>query len=232
MHHEESQELLSLYALDILAPPEATSIEADLAIFPALGSELRQLQAIVHTLAYTTPLVPVASSLKARLFQQIRNHEVQESQAISKKEESRKVVDRVSSEIPEIIPAIIPQISLEHTPKSNFLSPLISSWQQQAAEAQWQPFLVEGITLSRLALDRRARRVTYFIRAEAGVKFPNHCHADKEEIIMLEGDLTIDGQCYYPGDYIYSAPNSIHQPVTKDGCLVIIRTSLDDQILA
>lgn len=211
MHHEEFHELLALHALDILAPPEAASIETYLATSPSLASELSQLRSIAHTLAYTAPLFPLASSLKERLFQQISSHEVRESQ-----EESPAV-----SKIPS-----------EHTPKYKHPISLISSWQQQAAQAQWQLFLVEGIALSRLALDRHTRRVAYFIRAEAGVKFPNHCHADREEIIMLEGDLTIDGQCYYPGDYIYSPPNSIHQPVTKDGYLAIIRTSLDDQILA
>jgi hypothetical protein len=245
MHSEESQELLSLHALDILAPPEAALIEADLAVSPSLASELSQLRSIAHSLAYTPPLFSLDSSLKDRLFQKIKVNNSEESNREFKREESEKVVDRASSEIPPIIPETIPEtihqetypeipleIPPEHSSKYKSPIPLISNWRQQAAQAQWQPFLVEGISLSRLALDRQARRVTYFIRAEAGVKFPNHCHADREEIIMLEGDLTIDGQCYYPGDYIYSAPNSIHQPVTKDGCLAIIRTSLDDQILA
>jgi anti-sigma factor ChrR (cupin superfamily) len=63
------------------------------------------------------------------------------------------------------------------------------------------------------------------------VCFPKHQHADNEEIVVLEGDLVIDGQVYHSGDRIYSLPNTVHQPETQTGCLLFVKTSLDDVII-
>jgi anti-sigma factor ChrR (cupin superfamily) len=58
------------------------------------------------------------------------------------------------------------------------------------------------------------------------------CHAGTEEIIVLEGDLVIGDQVYKPGDRLHSQPGIIHQPQTINGCVIYVRTSLDDEILA
>lgn len=101
----------------------------------------------------------------------------------------------------------------------------------QAATASWQPYSLPGVTIARYELNMEKREVSFFIRATSGVQFDNHRHAGNEEIMVLEGDVVVDGQKYNIGDRIHSIPGSIHQPETDHGCLIFVKTSLDDEIL-
>jgi len=69
------------------------------------------------------------------------------------------------------------------------------------------------------------------MRAEAGICLPAHRHAEVEEILILEGDLSIEQNTYGQGDYIRSLPGSLHSPRTTGGCLAFVRTSVDDEWL-
>jgi len=144
------------------------------------------------------------TNLKERLFQKIKG-EKNPTKAIATAKANQKV----------------------ETPRN--LPKAIATWQKQATQVTWQPYL-EGITISRWELDTTPGEVYWFVRLTPGTKFPSHDHAGQEEIIMLEGDLTIEGQVYYPGDYIYSPPGTIHQPETTDGCLVLVRESVAEEI--
>ena len=101
----------------------------------------------------------------------------------------------------------------------------------QAATVSWQPYSLPGVSVARWELNMEKREVSYFIRATSGVQFYNHRHAGNEEIMVLEGDLVIDGEKYNIGDRIQSSPGSAHQPETYGGCLIFVRTSLDDEII-
>lgn len=103
---------------------------------------------------------------------------------------------------------------------------------KRIADLRWKPYLVPGIQVARLHVDKDKREVAYLMRAEAGVCLPAHRHAQVEEILILEGDLSIEQNAYGPGDYIRSLPGSLHSPQTVGGCLAFVRTSLDDQWLA
>jgi ChrR Cupin-like domain len=101
----------------------------------------------------------------------------------------------------------------------------------RAADLCWQPHRVPGVAIAKLYEDPIRRELVCLFRAEAGVCYPSHRHADTEEIFMLEGDLVVNGQVYGVGDYIRSAPGTIHNPHTVNGCMFFIRTSLDNEIL-
>ncbi|WP_019498925.1 cupin domain-containing protein [Pseudanabaena sp. PCC 6802] len=100
-----------------------------------------------------------------------------------------------------------------------------------AAERVWQPHPVPGLTMSVLHMDRATRQITSLIRCEPGAYYPEHSHAGTEEIFMLEGDFVCEGKTYSSGDYIVSASGSKHPPIsTRDGCLFLVRASLDDRM--
>jgi hypothetical protein len=101
----------------------------------------------------------------------------------------------------------------------------------QAARVSWQPYSLPGIKIGRWKLDLEKREVSCFIRATPGVQFYNHRHAGNEEIVVLEGDIVINGEKYNIGDRIRSMPGSAHQPETYGGCLIFVQTSLDDEII-
>jgi quercetin dioxygenase-like cupin family protein len=98
------------------------------------------------------------------------------------------------------------------------------------ADRVWQPHPVTGLTMSILHIDRATRQVTSLIRCEPGARYPAHSHVGIEEIFMLEGDFICEGKTYTSGDYIVSECGSKHEPIsTRDGCLFLVRTSLDDR---
>ncbi len=220
MQHDNPIDRLFCQAFEVAEPlTESQNIPA-LKNNPELESELSQWQDVVHSLTYDAPSLPMAR-LQERLFQRINNKYI-----------SHQYVDNQCVEIEAIKPEEIEieAIDKNYQNTSLPLSKTISTWQKQAATAIWAPY-VDGITISRLDLDLISRQIHCFVRLEPGAKFPRHRHTAPEELLMIEGDLIIADQTYHPGDYIYSPPGSIHQPRTNDGCLVIVRASIDDQIL-
>jgi hypothetical protein len=106
----------------------------------------------------------------------------------------------------------------------------IEALKAQANDVTWEPSLIPGVMLGTLNLDEEKREISCFVRSVGNVRFPKHQHADREEIVVLEGDLVIDGELYTSGDRIYSEPDTIHQPETQQGCLLFLKTSIDDSI--
>jgi anti-sigma factor ChrR (cupin superfamily) len=102
----------------------------------------------------------------------------------------------------------------------------------RSQDLSWRPYRqISGVQVARLHHDRASRTVTAVLRAAAGVCYPAHRHAAFEEIYMLSGDLIIGDQVYGPGDFIRSESGSLHAPRTQDGCMFLVRTSLDDEYL-
>jgi quercetin dioxygenase-like cupin family protein len=219
MQHDDPTELFLCQAFDLLEPltepPSIFALENIPELEPELESELIQWQNVVHSLAYDAPPLPMGN-LNERIFQRINNKYVDNQHV----DNQRVEIETIDTDA----------IDKNHEKTSLPLSKTISTWQKQAATAIWEPY-IDGITISNLDLDLTSREVYCFVRLEPGAKFPRHRHTAPEELLMLEGNLIIDGHIYHPGDYIYSQPGSIHQPKTNDGCLVIVRASIDDQIL-
>ncbi|MBW4468873.1 MAG: anti-sigma factor [Stenomitos rutilans HA7619-LM2] len=64
-------ELAPLYALNLLDDEDRRWVEAQVLENPELAAELAEYQVTVNTLPYGTPVVPMAESLKGRLFQRL-----------------------------------------------------------------------------------------------------------------------------------------------------------------
>lgn len=118
---------------------------------------------------------------------------------------------------------------LSPTPNLTFVETL----RKEAAKVAWEAFApVPGVSVGKFYTDYQKREVVYFIRAEAGVRFPCHQHAGKEEMLVLEGDLLVDKKTYSIGELVRSAPGSSHQPSTLTGCTLFLRSSFEDAIVA
>jgi quercetin dioxygenase-like cupin family protein len=101
-------------------------------------------------------------------------------------------------------------------------------WTVRAQEIEWQSHPVPGVETSIFYTDQVTRRISGLFKAEPGMQYPLHRHAEVEEIYMLSGDLIIGEQVYGAGDYIRSHPGSIHNPYTRTGCMFFFHTSMDD----
>lgn len=99
----------------------------------------------------------------------------------------------------------------------------------RSQDLQWQPHRVAGVQCAILFVDSVQRIRSLVVKVAAGVTYPLHRHGGIEEIYMLEGDLKIDGDTYFAGDYLRSPLGSIHSPSTSTGCMFMIRASMDDE---
>jgi hypothetical protein len=187
-------ELAPLYALDLLDEAERAWVEQQIADCPELADELAGYQAGVAVMPYSMPALPLATDLKARLF------------------------DRLQLPAPELITKPTPLTSVFLTLRS------------QDLEWQSHPTQTPGVQIAIVHRDFSRREISGLLRAEPGVTYPLHRHAATEEILMLEGDLALNGQVYGALDYIRSLPDSAHEPShTTNGCMFFFRTSMDDE---
>jgi anti-sigma factor ChrR (cupin superfamily) len=67
---------------------------------------------------------------------------------------------------------------------------------------------------------------------DRGTSYPPHRHADVEECYVLQGDLRVAGRVLRAGDYQRADRDSVHGvQSTENGCLLLIVSSTDDELL-
>ncbi len=202
MPDEESIILAALQALDTLDESERGAFAERLKEFAELKSELAAFEATIAAIAYTAPPVPVAPDLKNHLFQRI-------------------------AELPPTPAELVNLKPIVTCPTENNTPSLIV----RSNDVKWKPFGVPGISFAKLYIDKKNREITCLMRLEPGVTFPLHRHAASEEVFVLEGDLIVEGEICHQGDYIRSVPGSTHSPLTQGGCLLLMKTSIDNETL-
>lgn len=196
MDFENLSELASLYALNILDDAEQDWVADRYAHLQEFQAEVAQTAEIAAMLAYQVDALPMASDLKARLFQRLAE------------------VDRETAK--------------EQASEDDAIATLL----EQAKSADWEPYLpTPGVQFAKVWTDLEARRAECFVRSFGQVKFPEHRHGGDEEIVILDGDLAIGDRIYQKGDRVYSEAGTTHQPETRKGCTLFLRTSLDDELL-
>lgn len=98
-------------------------------------------------------------------------------------------------------------------------------------DVKWKSYGFPGVSFGKLYIDKKKREITCLMRLEPGGTFPLHRHAGSEEVYVLEGDLIVEGEICHQGDYIRSAPGSTHSSLTQGGCLLLMKTSIDNETL-
>ncbi len=99
-------------------------------------------------------------------------------------------------------------------------------------EGEWETVRA-GVHAKRLYVDVSQRNVTMLVRMDAGAKYIPHRHAGPEQCFVLEGDLHEGQDSFYAGDFQCAAAGSVHgEQWTEAGCLLLIVSSLHDELLA
>jgi len=202
MPDEEFNILAALQALDTLDESERGAFAERLKEFAELKSELAAFEATIAAIAYTVLPIPVAPNLKNRLLQRI-------------------------AELPPTPTESVNLKPIVTSPTENNTPSLIV----RSHDVKWKSYGVPGVSFGKLYIDKKKREITCLIRLEAGVTFPMHRHAASEEVLVLEGDLIVEGEICHQGDYIRSVPGSTHSPLTQGGCLLLMKTSIDNEML-
>ncbi|MEG3896826.1 MULTISPECIES: cupin domain-containing protein [unclassified Microcoleus] len=201
MPDEEFNILAALQALDTLDESESRALTEKLKESAELTSELAALESTIAAIAYTAPPVPVAPDLKNRLFQRI-------------------------AELPPTAESVNSKAIVTSPTDNNTPSLIVRS-----NDVKWKSYGVPGVSFGKLYIDKKKREITCLMRLEPGATFPLHRHAASEEVFVLEGDLIVEGKICHQGDYIRSVPGSIHSSLTRGGCLLLMKTSTDNEML-
>lgn len=102
----------------------------------------------------------------------------------------------------------------------------------RASEGVWEKTGFPGVETRRLFVDADGDRATLLIRMAPGATYPGHRHRGPEECLVLEGDLLAGDTLMRAGDYRRAAAGSIDGvQSTRSGCLLLIISSLGDEIL-
>ncbi len=96
----------------------------------------------------------------------------------------------------------------------------------------WEETDVEGVSVRRLFVDRARDSVTMLVRMKPGSSYPRHRHNGPEECFVLQGDLRVGEALMRAGDYQRAEVGSLHAvQSTEDGCLLLIVSSLGDDLI-
>lgn len=105
----------------------------------------------------------------------------------------------------------------------------------RSGQIEWKPLDepgVSGISVKVLQFDQTTRRApTFLLKFEAGATYPAHNHPGGEEIFVIEGDIRLGKDHLYAGDYSYTAPNNIHAVRSTGGCVVLVKTPQEVEII-
>lgn len=105
-----------------------------------------------------------------------------------------------------------------------------ASYVIRSGDAEWETVL-PGISAKRLHIDEAAGTVTMLIRMDPGTSYLPHLHAGGEQCFVIEGDLREGDLVVDAGDFQYAAAGTHHHAQhTENGCLLLIVSSLHDQI--
>ncbi len=104
---------------------------------------------------------------------------------------------------------------------------------RDASEGPFEKTSIPGIEVRRLFVDRAADRVSMLVRMAPGTSYPRHRHGGAEECFVLSGDLHHGDRVMRAGDFEVVDRGSVHDTQwTEGGCLLFLRSSLHDEILA
>ena len=84
----------------------------------------------------------------------------------------------------------------------------------------WIPTKTEGIFFKDLRWDKKIKAGAVMIRMDPNTTYPKHIHTTGEDFYIVEGELIIAEEKFTKGYYVYSPPQSEHEPRTETGAIV------------
>jgi len=102
----------------------------------------------------------------------------------------------------------------------------------RSGQGDWET-VAPGVDARQLYVDHQRDSITMMVRMAPGASYAPHRHAGPEQCYVLEGDLFDGSQTFYAGDFQCAGVGSVHDvQSTRNGCLLLIVSSMHDQLLA
>lgn len=92
----------------------------------------------------------------------------------------------------------------------------------ETAAEPWRPGLVEGLSV--MPLHSYEVEHTALVRWAPGTRFQPHTHPGGEEIFVLEGTFEDEDGVYPRGTWLRNPSYSRHQPFSRKGCIIYVKT--------
>jgi quercetin dioxygenase-like cupin family protein len=92
---------------------------------------------------------------------------------------------------------------------------------KKAAEREWKPAGPEGVERS-LFRNNDAGGRSSVVRLKEGARVPRHAHHGNEEVVVLEGTVTIGGLEMREGDYLYTEAGEEHDVVGVTDAVIFV----------
>ena len=206
MAKENSKDKASLFALGCLPEDERKAFTEEMQQSSQLSDEVASFKPVVEALGFLADEEKPPAHLKARLGALIRH----------KKANARKQ------------------------------TPSVQTWKRwreadmnknmeivRAEDGQWEDTPIKGVRVKNLFVSRAENKVVMLVKMDAGCVYPPHVHAGPEECFVLDGDFYGRDFSMVKGDFQRAEPGSLHsEQTTKKGCLLLISSSLEDEIIS
>ncbi|KAA3595574.1 MAG: cupin domain-containing protein [Calditrichaeota bacterium] len=96
-------------------------------------------------------------------------------------------------------------------------------WSVNTNEKDWRPLPDSNkVFYKSLRFDKETTALSILLKFEAGGSAPLHKHPKGEEYFVLKGSIEEGGKTYHEGEYVYYPPESIHKPMSKAGCEILV----------
>ena len=201
-----------LYVLGSLPEAEAKRFEAHAAQCPDCASELEAMRRVVGDLARAVEPVPPPKGLRERILAAARS----------------RIAPAPSTDAAAASAGRMSQVWREWPSSSPNSSVVV-----KAESGEWHELGKTGVHVKPLYVDPVDRMVTMLVRMDPGTHYPAHRHGGGEECYVIAGDLSVGERRLTAGDYQFSPDGSIHPiQATDGGCLLLIRSSQNDELLA
>ena len=92
---------------------------------------------------------------------------------------------------------------------------------KRASEREWIPTGNPGVDRSLFRNNDKGGRSSV-VRLKQGSRVPRHAHHGTEEVLVLEGIVTLDGLEMSPGDYLYTTPGEEHDVVAVTDAIIFV----------
>lgn len=98
------------------------------------------------------------------------------------------------------------------------------------AGRQWRATPYAGVEVCRLR-DNGAGGGSSLVKVAAGARVPTHDHPGGEEVLLLEGRAVIGGRTLVAGDYLWTAPDGVHDLRAEEDTLLFVAAPSGVRIL-
>ena len=88
-------------------------------------------------------------------------------------------------------------------------------------DREWVPTDHPGIERALFRNNETGGRSS-FVRLKQGARFPKHAHHGTEEVVVIEGKVTLGGVAMDAGDYLFTTPGEEHDVVAVTDAVIFV----------